>query len=247
MCTLLVFSRVFEAAPLLVANTRDEKLDRPAAPVTRQMAGPQPVLAPTDLEHGGTWVGLNLAGVFCGITNRFGFHRNPKRRSRGDLVLAGLSHPDARAAAQAVAALSAADFTPFHLAIADRNQAFVVWSDGERLHLEDRPPGVFILSERSFDAAPTQREAWLTSQLAPLIAAEPSTDALQNLMATHRTPTFEGPCVHWAEHGYGTRTLTVVRLGQTPGDVRYLTSDGPPCTTPLRDYSAAWRSLKEPT
>jgi uncharacterized protein with NRDE domain len=107
MCTLLVASRVFDDTPLLVAANRDERLDRPAAPPRLFEARAIPVVAPVDLQAGGTWLGLSARGVFAGITNRFGVPPDPARRSRGELVFEALLGADAQAGADRIAALDA--------------------------------------------------------------------------------------------------------------------------------------------
>ncbi len=236
MCTLVVATRLWPDLPLLVAANRDEQLARPAEPPRIRTAGPLKSLAPRDLEAGGTWIGLNERGVVAAITNRYGVPPDPHRRSRGALVTAALEEPTAAAAASRVAALPAADYNPFHLLVADRVDASVVWSDGGAMHSEHVPPGTAVISERSFGAAPTDREAWLRGQVPHLLQAGPPDDpTLKALMATHRTPPFESVCVHLADGGYGTRTTTIVRLG--PDDATYAYSDGPPCTAPLTDVS----------
>jgi len=69
MCTLIVLHRCVPGRPLVVAANRDEFLDRPAAGPALRMRDSGPILAPLDLEAGGTWLGLNGRGVFAGLTN----------------------------------------------------------------------------------------------------------------------------------------------------------------------------------
>ena len=70
MCTLIVLHRCFAEAPLVLAANRDEFLDRPAEKPTLRQSGSRTVLAPRDLRAGGTWLGLNDAGLFAALTNR---------------------------------------------------------------------------------------------------------------------------------------------------------------------------------
>jgi len=244
MCTLIVASRIWEQTPLLIAANRDERRDRPARPPALDDSGPIPALAPRDQRAGGTWLGLNARGLFVGITNRFGARPDPDRRSRGLVVHEALAQPDAAAAAAAVAALDASSFNGFHLFLADPGQLFLVWSDGERLQWEEKGPGWHILTERSLDAAETRREPWLLEQLAGFDrAGPPDEQALQQLLASHGEPSFEGLCVHWPELDYGTRSSTLLRLGRRVEDARFLHADGPPCETEYQDYSETARQL----
>ena len=69
MCTLIVLHRCVPGSPLVIAANRDEFLDRPAeGPAVRKRASGS-ILAPLDLEAGGTWLGVNDRGVFVGLTN----------------------------------------------------------------------------------------------------------------------------------------------------------------------------------
>ena len=55
---------------LVLAANRDEYLDRAAEKPTLRRSGNRTVLAPRDLQAGGTWLGLNDAKLFAALTNR---------------------------------------------------------------------------------------------------------------------------------------------------------------------------------
>lgn len=229
---------------MLVVANRDEVLDRPAEVPDLRPGG---ILAPRDIQAGGTWVGLNAHGVFVAITNRFTVAPpDPALLSRGAIVQRALEQESAAAAAEKIAGLDPTAYNQFHLAMADRTGAHVVWSDGRQLRSVDHGPGLFVISERSFGAAPTARDAFVEARIPELAAGlEPDHSTLIQLMASHHDPTFDGVCVHWDEKGYGTRMTTLVRLGAEPRDVTYLYTDGPPCTGPLIDVSATAQRLGE--
>ena len=105
MCTLIVLHRCVPGSPLVIAANRDEYLDRPATPpALREDLGAGRVAAPVDERAGGTWLGLNAAGLFAAITNRPTRRPDPTRRSRGLLVLDALAEGDEAAAPAAEAA-----------------------------------------------------------------------------------------------------------------------------------------------
>jgi len=242
VCTLLVASRAWSGLPLVVAANRDEMLARPAAVPAAGQSGQRRIFAPRDLAEGGTWLGINDAGLFCALTNRFAQVRERGRRSRGQLVLDALSHSNRAAAAEWAAALPADRFNPFHLLLADRGGAEVVWHDGERLQRHSLPPGLHTLSERSLGAGPSQREQDLLADCRRLEQSPAPSDAdLQRLLARHHPQSFEGLCVHLPEHEYGTRSATVLSLGEAPGDLRFWHADGPPCVTEFQDVSGPAR------
>jgi uncharacterized protein with NRDE domain len=241
MCTLLVATRVWPEEPLLIAANRDERLDRPSAPPALRTDGRIPVLAPRDLQEGGTWWGFSARGVFAGITNRFGQPRDESRRSRGAIVPWTLTGADAETGARLAAGLDASDYNPFHLIVADRARAFLVWSDGAAIRGRELGPGIHFVTERSLGAASSGREVLLADRAASLARGpEPEDRSLRELLSFHGDPSFEGVCVHVPAWGYGTRSSSVLRLGS---EARLLHAEGPPCSAAYEDYSPSVRSL----
>lgn len=207
----------------MVAANRDEALDRPAEDFSVRRVGNRAYLAPRDLKSGGTWLGLSQTGFFVGITNRFGTPPDLSRHSRGEVVTNALGANSAAEAISQAQALNAHDYNPFHLVVADRQHASVIWSDGKQLETKELSHGWHVVTERSFGAAPTRREHTLTQR----VGSEPLTE----LMSIHADPTFEGACVHWSERNYGTRSSVILRL-KSDTSTELLSAFGPPCVTP---------------
>ena len=244
MCTLLLATGLWPEAPLVVAANRDERLDRPAAPPSLWLDGPLPLLAPRDLEAGGTWLGLNGAGVFAGLTNRFGKPPDRVRRSRGEIVVRALEAPDALTAFAAMGALDPEAYNPFHLVVADRRGAGLVWSDGAALFADTLAPGVHFVTERSFGAAASGRHDLLSDGARALAAGPcPSQETLAGLLTTHADFGLDGVCVHLGGRPYGTRSSTLLWQGAAPDADRLLYADGPPCRTPYEDLAPLVRAL----
>lgn len=238
MCTLIVASKVWKQWPLVIAANRDEQVSRPSAPPSVRAVGPMTVLAPTDLLAGGTWLGLNAAGLFVGITNRFGQAPDASRKSRGALVLAALEHSSRAAAADMISSLNPRDYNGFNLLIGDVQGALVLWSDGHVLTLDELDPGLHVITERSYGAGPSDRIEHLQLRLAGLTGAQTFDRAeLEILLRRHERIGFEGSCVHVPEMNYATRSSTLVQLGRGPQSVRFFWADGPPCVHPYRDMS----------
>lgn len=241
MCTLVVATRVWGSAPLVVAANRDEQLARPAAPPHHWARDDEAtIFAPRDLKAGGTWLGVRGASLFVGITNRYrGRDEAPAPRSRGELVLDALATGEVEAAAERIAGLDPRQHNPFHLVIADRSVAHLVWNDGDRHHHEVLSPGLHVLSERSRGAAPTERDGLLHRRLEERLGdAEPELETWRSLLAEHAHEPMEGPCVHADARGYGTRCSTVVRMSEGAG-LGFFHADGRPCVTAYEDLSAA--------
>lgn len=128
VCFLLLHHQVTTAYPLVLLANRDEYFDRPfEGPALRDEE--HGILAPRDLRAGGTWLGVNRAGLVAAITNR----RGPQPeglRSRGLLVHEVLVYESAAAGAAWVQAhLKETPYAGFNLLLADGRDAFVVRHD----------------------------------------------------------------------------------------------------------------------
>ena len=86
MCILFLAINQHPAYPLIVAANRDESFARPSLPMHYWQDEPH-ILAGRDTLKGGSWLGVNLAGQFCAVTNfRTGKPSNQQAKSRGQLV-----------------------------------------------------------------------------------------------------------------------------------------------------------------
>ena len=225
MCTVGLCHRVFEHAPLVVAANRDEALDRPAT-------GPQwwhpeqgaPFFAPRDEVAGGSWIGLNMHGVFVGITNRFMAPSSPQRTSRGLLVTHALSASSADMAADLVCTWNPQDVNAFHLLVADAQSAYVLWHDGYRIQSDALNPGIHVITEQSFDAGDPTRERFVAGQLQGIVSqGTPDAQALRELLATHHGRGFADVRVQLPEYNYGTRSSMLIT--STHGSAQILSQD----------------------
>lgn len=245
MCTIVLASRVWNEWPVVVAANRDEALGRASeGPSVRVVDGAR-ILAPKDLVAGGTWLGVTDGGLFVGITNRYDPAAMVREfaGSRGTLVEAALAAGSAEAAAMRTAEIDPAGQGPFHLLMADRDGAFLVWSDLERLHRRALPPGIHVVTERSFDAAPTSREPLLARLLEGIEAGPvPSVETWRSMLSRHGEDPLEGTCVHADDRNYGTRSSTLVSIPHD-GAPTVHHADGPPCTVPYADLSALAKQL----
>jgi hypothetical protein len=243
----MVVHRVWEGTPLLVAANRDEHLSRPSSPPALRSAGSMVVLAPRDERAHGTWIGVSAAGVFAGITNRAAATADPTRLSRGGLVLAALEARTAAEGARRIASLRAADYNGFHLVVADRSEAHLVWSDGGMMRTRRLGPGSHVFCERSLGAAEDRRADRLLSWVRDFESApEPPNDAALRARLSFHDPTdpFAGTCVHLPpELPYGTRSSTLIRLGAVKDEVYFANAEGPPCRTQLCALTNEVRAL----
>lgn len=163
MCTLIVLHRCVPGRPLVVAANRDEFFARPAEGPAVRSARTGRILAPRDLEAGGTWVGLSEHGVFAGLTNlrpiasaRAGVlgetvadrpsapAASAALRSRGEVVMAALGASSAAEAAESLGRLDHGVHNPFQLLVADaESAALVVYRDAPRIFPLE--PGIHVV------------------------------------------------------------------------------------------------------
>ncbi|EYF06872.1 NRDE family protein [Chondromyces apiculatus] len=246
MCTLIAAVGQWPSFPLVVAANRDEFLARPARPPFLWPGEPR-LVAPRDEVAGGSWLGLNAHGLFVGITNRAGAPPDPSRRSRGALVMDALRAPSAVAVRRMLADLGAAAHNPFHLFYADRETAYLTWSDGEAVQHEALAPGVYVVSERSFGAGELGREAAIRARWASEVAGKPlHLDQLRALLIEHgEHDARAGTCVHLDDLGYGSRSSLLLALGETWDTTAMRWGEGRPCQVPFVDRGELIAALGE--
>ncbi len=177
MC-LLVFARHSHPHyPLVVVANRDELHARPA-----RIAGWWPehpaVLAGHDLQAGGTWMGVNLAGCWGAVTNYRDGVREPALRSRGELVTDFLSaEQEPRAYLDAVARRGG-DYGGFSLLVGDVENLYCY--SNRATGIQQVSSGIHTLSNHLLDTP------WPKAELARLKlgrALRKSTLALEDLLA----------------------------------------------------------------
>ena len=244
MCTLHLFYQVFEDAPVLFAANRDENLDRPWREPDSLSSVPQ-IFGPRDLSAGGTWVGVNEAGVLVGLANHHGsLTTSPSLCSRGTIVLEALRHgsaDEARRFAEWVSPVCKS----YTLLLADANRAFVVDHDRQGTLTYRLLPGCHVITNARFRDPDDPRANRSLRRMGKRVRAgnTPSPEELFDFLADHEVddPGEYPLCVH--PHGssrFGTSSASVVRIGDR-GDVEgFFFAPGPPCSARFSDVTPAF-------
>ena len=255
MCLLLALVNVVEGHPFVAVANRDEYFDRASDPPASRGGDPD-VWCGLDRRAGGTWLGMNAAGVVVVLTNRRG-RQDPTRPTRGMGPLGALACDDAfRAADEAAQWAGAVETNPFSMVVADgrscwfvANDVFEEPEDGVDRHSRASRvgPGVHTLSNthdldelppaevlRAADGGPVAFPRGIS-----LADAEP----LLLRVARSHAPLDGGPrsavCVHGDGRGTVSSALLAVDVAGRPA--RFLAADGPPCVTAFRDVLARAR------
>ena len=251
MCTLVVLYKVYEDYPQMVGMNRDELISRKAL-APSLIEGEIAIYAPTDTKEGGTWLGVNQAGLVVAILNRISEKEwvVDSPRSRGLLCLDALDMPSADSALASVKQEIVRHlYNKFTLLCMDADHAFVARYDGhDLLSWEELGSGVHVLvNYRPEEKAPTeslrrakerserrQRKAMGTLRHVPTEARE-TIEEIMSLFQDHE----EGLCQHGAE--FGTTSSTIIALGKEP---IFLYADGSPCASAYQDYSHLLKAIR---
>ncbi|MEW6336393.1 MAG: NRDE family protein [Acidobacteriota bacterium] len=224
MCILLALRTGDE---LVIAANRDEHLDRPWEPPQLLLHDP-PVFGARDALAGGTWLAVNLEGVFVvGVTNaRLG--ARPRERSRGSLVLDVAAQ---RSIGEAVALLGELDLErhgAFNLLVAGPAAMWAATNTPDpavnRVDGPDAALGNDALS------SPSRRVEAALERARNAATHDSPLDALAGVLADHEGP--DPLCRHFGR--YGTTCSTLLRLG-VEGVRGHRFAPGPPCVTAFED------------
>jgi uncharacterized protein with NRDE domain len=250
MCTLILYYKLLENYPIVVAANRDEQYARKARGPHVMHQRPR-IYAGTDEQAGGTWLGVNEFGLLVGIVNRHSpLPQDPARRSRGLLCRDLLCQKDATAARAALIAEGRAQtYNSFYFLWADAEHAYVAANEGDIISRE-LEPGRYLLTNSSLidlsrltpagigdllsDPAPTSLDA-LFSTFQAVCQSHREVERVVDAPNEHRGN--RAICVHTTEQ-YGTVSSSLLAIGREWSTSRYLHAEGPPCLTPYRDHSA---------
>jgi uncharacterized protein with NRDE domain len=220
MCTLVILRRPEHRWPVIVGANRDEMIGRPAAPPARHWHDRPEIVAGQDLLAGGSWLGINDWGVAAAVLNRHGsLGPAPGQRSRGELVLEALDHPDAVAAAEALSHLDPDAYRTFNLIIADNRDAF--WlrhADGARIEVRPIPEGLSVIDSGDLNRPNNRRVVLATPRFRAAQPPDPDRDDWadwQALLSSDESPAGEPPETAMrfrTDHGYGTVSSALIAL-----------------------------------
>lgn len=219
MCTLSVIRPAPQA--VRVAMSRDESTLRPAAlPPRLWRLGARLALLPVDPQGGGSWIGVNDAGLVAALLNRNdSAEARPGRLSRGAILPRLLAHDSIEDAASDLPAPR--DNAPYRLLLLDGGDALLLSSDGERVAREPEPPvgAAFVLSSSGLGDRLVQRpRRRLFERLVDAAAPQPRQ---QDAFHAHRWSGMGSLSVVMSRPGARTVSLTTIDL--TPGlaEMRY--------------------------
>jgi uncharacterized protein with NRDE domain len=235
MCTVVTLFRPGHPVPLLLAANRDEMILRAWDPPAAYWPEQPDVVAGRDRSGGGTWMGINRAGVVAAVLNRQGsLGPAPGKRSRGELPLLALRAGSAAEAAHAISRLDAGLWRSFNMVLADRGGAIFVRGLGHgAVTAESLPAGLHMVTSRDPNDPRSPRVQRHLPRLRA--AAAPDTDgwaAWRAIIADRSGAAGEQMNVV-PRGGFGTVCSSLVAL-RDDGGANWLFAAGPPDEAPFQ-------------
>jgi uncharacterized protein with NRDE domain len=241
MCTLHLFYQVFDEAPVLFVANRDENLDRAWREPAMLTEVPR-IYGPRDLTGGGTWLGVNEAGLLVSLANHEGtLASGTSLCSRGTIVLETLRHGSAEEAKR-FAEWVAPTCKTYTLLIADPDRAYVVDHGAEGTLTYRLMPGCHVITNARFRDPSDPKARRSIRRMEELVARGrlPTPAEAFAFLSDHHTdaPSALPLCFHSPALGrFGTSSASVVHIGPEHRVDRFYFAPGPPCSTPSADVT----------
>jgi uncharacterized protein with NRDE domain len=241
MCSLFVLLHADQHYPILIGANRDELRARPSAPPGLFVGQHRRILSPRDKLAQGTWMGVNDAGWFAGLTNVAGSRRTPAAHSRGHLSHVALDQLEFAAVPDVIAR---------EVAVRVYNDFQLLVTDGTQVHVFRHVAGVLTL------ATPAQPTLVLTNEhalhelhvpglqavRAPHLDVHARLDALAGILRDEGQASGHRVLKRNGDYGTVSSSLVAVPRGPITGLIwRY--AAGPPDATPYRNYGNLARRL----
>ncbi|MFQ5837544.1 MAG: NRDE family protein [Thermoplasmata archaeon] len=238
MCTLLLLRQLVERYPIFLVMNRDEAYRRPSEDPSLTRDG-RTIVAPRDLQAGGTWIGVNDLGLVVAISNRHEGTFDSSRRSRGLLCLEALERTSALDVKDFVEReLLEVEYNPFNLLYCDLGRAFVTHHAAETRTVELRREVHFLTNMDVDDTdRPRIRRAMEVVEGRDKSTVEAALEVLKSVASDHEVYEGQSICLH-KEHA-GTVSSTIIAVShEFPRTSLFLHSIGRPCEASYEDYSS---------
>ncbi len=243
MCVLAIQYKATADAPILLAENREECVDRPTQP-PRIQSGPPRVLCGIDRKAGGTWAGVNQYGLVVTVANRPKAVLPAEPRSRGLLCRELLGLDSAKKAARyAARQLATGAYAGASYLCADAKHGLVVYG-GDTIEVVELTPGLHLLSNGNLNDCQDERQEFarrmltlqrLDSAVAFLAVASRAFSRKPNAAGRR------GMVIAGSE--FGTVSSTLLAITERPQHAIYEYAPGPPSECPYDDFSHLLRQV----
>ncbi|MGI9517629.1 MAG: NRDE family protein [Pirellulaceae bacterium] len=243
MSLLAILYHLVPESPILVAANREEKFDR-VCPTPSIQSGKPRILASIDQQTGGTYLGVNQAGMFCGLTTRRKLYVPASPKSRGNLCREMLKTGSARQAVDlALEELHSNQYDGANFVVADSESGWVVHA-GNDVNVVQLQEGLSIVSDMDVDDPMDERASMARRLLTLQMLDSPVKFLAVASKVFARAPLGVGrPSMVIRQPNYGTVSSTLISLGKKPRDAIYQYCNGSPDQAKFEDYSPLLRDI----
>ncbi|MCA9215976.1 MAG: NRDE family protein [Planctomycetales bacterium] len=243
MCLLAVQYQLIPDSPILIAANREEFYERPTQPPSIQSGKPR-VLCGTDLQAGGTWLGVNQHGLFIGVLNRRRANPGFPSRSRGTLCRELLkSHSAQHARDMAMEEMSSGRYDGANFVCVDAESGWVVHG-GDDLNTVEMREGLNIIAGGDLND-PRDGRVDMARRLLTLQTLDSPVKFLAVASKVFaRAPSPPGrPSIVIRDKDRGTVSSTLIALGKKPRDAIYQYAPNAPDRSKFEDFSPLLRDI----
>ena len=243
MCVLAIQYQSAKDAPILLAQNREELVDRPTQ-APRIQSGKPRVVCGIDRKVGGTWLGVNQHGLVVVAANRPKTVVPNDPRSRGTLCRELLGCRTAEEAADhAVRELRSGCYAGANYVCADAESGTVVYG-GDRVEAVELTPGLHLLTDGNLNDPKDKRQQFARR----LLTLQRLDSAVAFLAVASRT--FSRKADSSGRRGliisgddYGTVSSTLISLPPKIQNTVYQYAPGAPSDHAYDDVSALLRQV----
>ncbi len=243
MCLLAIQYKLVPESPILVAANREEFYERPSQPPSIQSGKPR-VLCGSDMQAGGTWLGVNQHGLIVATANRRRTVPTFPSRSRGVLCRELLKADSAvQARDMAMEELSTGKYDGANFICVDPESGWVVHS-ADDLDAVEMHEGLNIIANGDLNDARDERVEMARRLLTLHTLDSPVKFLAVASKVFARPPSPPGrPSIVVRGSDRGTVSSTLIALGKKPRDAIYQYSVGAPDRSRYEDFSPMLRDI----
>lgn len=232
ICFVTGWVNVKDHLPLILASNRDEFYERGGIDPDLRESEDYSYLAPQDPRAGGTWLGINKAGLVVALTNRPGEETATDRPSRGRLVRELLSGAGSLPVAkERLAGEDLSAYNPFSLvALASEGLYYLRLDENDEVEETTREECCFFLSNQmKLEVYPPEaRDRFPWGGHGEETNVERLRGRLQNFCRQHHGfKDHVNLCRHGEESG--TVSSSIILLSLESDQLIYDYAPGPPC------------------
>ncbi len=221
-----------EDLPLILASNRDEFYNRGGEKPALREEGGYSYLAPRDPQAGGTWLGINEAGLVVALTNQPDPEEDSSAPSRGKLVNGLLEKAEnVSAAKQWLGGKKLQTFNPFSIVVVgSKGLYYYRLNKNDEIRKKNEEKCCFFLSNQTSIEIfpPSARDRFPWGGHGTETSVERLRGRLQNFCRQHHGfKDHENLCRHGEESG--TVSSSIILLDLKDNKLHYDYAPGPPC------------------